>query len=538
PTGTATSPTGTTVTANTGTAATTAAVSGTVIVYDIGTFTATDAKVSTNTSSDDGTTAATDLIICTESGAGVSLTADVFPAGATSTSIRWKLEGSDADNVNWTTKKGSLSSTGTATSWISQGPTKDKYEFTFTAWVDADGNDKLDSETTRSIKVKVYSLTMGINNTPKEDKDDYICVSSGPNRPFRTLEIDLAGPSGGTRKVYLKSAGDGEVEFDDAEPTVTVGTPTVIKLYGKTKSVKADSTKVEARLDQNGSVCETEDLTVFEGVKLKFSGTFYSNIDARFEGWRPWKGKLTQHGVTYIYNKELAMKEDNGEYIPVLVFGTKGMGLLPGRRTWSPTPKVEVMEVSSKDPEIILFGDPLIGSFIHTYGGMFEMGHPGGYEAILGLQIRISKGKETYLIGTNETHLEKIKIILDPSGRPLLLTKKISEAGFIAQVKGGGANIMNFYTSRKHKYKVLDKSTGLEHDATRDTVAFAVTQNRFQATYKNSDHKLSAGSSTDKSLAARCIISEQGSSTSTISCKFQRFNMWTLMGEIKEGVIE
>lgn len=67
------------------------------------------------------------------------------------------------------------------------------------------------------------------------------------------------------------------------------------------------------------------------------------------------------------------------------------MGAL-ARRPWSPDPKVKITDVQSKDPEISLFGDPLIDSLIHTDSGLFEIGRPGGDEEIQALEIHISKG--------------------------------------------------------------------------------------------------------------------------------------------------
>ena len=97
---------------------------------------------------------------------------------------------------------------------------------------------------------------------------------------------------------------------------------------------------------------------------------------------------------------------------------------------------------------------------------------------------------------------------------------------------------MNFYQSTAHVYEARDEKTGKVTIKRSNIAAFAMQQNRFQVTYENPNHKLSAGASTDKSLAAKCIISEQGGSTSTIKWRFLHFNMWTLTGEVEDGVIE
>ncbi len=144
------------------------------------------------------------------------------------------------------------------------------------------------------IEGNIYFLPVEIkvNETAKE-VDDFVAVSKGTDEDLATdFAVKLNGTDGVTAELKVK-AEEGDIKFKDEELTLESGKEVKTKLWGITPSSDRDKTIIEVTLKKDykelGKI--GEDATVFEGVKIKFEGNFYSNVDTREWNRLPWDGR-------------------------------------------------------------------------------------------------------------------------------------------------------------------------------------------------------------------------------------------------------
>jgi len=188
-------------------------------------------------------------------------------------------------------------------------------------------------------------ITIEICNTVTND-DDYICVTDGEaTDPFVETTITLIPGGPKWHEVTLTTV-DGKLKYEvtytsEAGVKSTVSGETVtyeaqcgvaqkVKVWGLQTSTAADKTKIKANVDTGLS--KEEDMTVFEGIELRFEGTYYSNVDVREFGRRPWDGRKDTKPNTK-FRKDIKINAaygDGGNSNP----GT--VGTVPGLDTLGP----------------------------------------------------------------------------------------------------------------------------------------------------------------------------------------------------------
>lgn len=128
-------------------------------------------------------------------------------------------------------------------------------------------------------------LKIDICKTTDQD-DDYICKSDGTTTcPYTEATVSLPGPLGPEHDIELKSSGDGNLKFEPQSFKLECGKSICVKIWGLQKGSAVDSTYVDGYVDS--IKITTENMTVFEGVEIKFDGDFYLNVDTRDYGRRP-----------------------------------------------------------------------------------------------------------------------------------------------------------------------------------------------------------------------------------------------------------
>ncbi|MBI3880444.1 MAG: hypothetical protein HY301_10330 [Verrucomicrobia bacterium] len=176
--------------------------------------------------------------------------------------------------------------------------------------------------------------------------DDDLIYVGGTAKFTITMKTDPAGSSIPEKKVWLDSL-DGDLSFSPQTPSFDHdGASAEITVTGVKPSSAEGTTYIQLRIQSaDGPICEVLPMTVFEGVIIKFSGTFYSPIDNQQPGgswgigpapceWGPPKN-IAPTNLVYFQEP-------------------------PSKRPWTPSVSVAITSVMAKKPAISLDGDPLM----------------------------------------------------------------------------------------------------------------------------------------------------------------------------------
>ena len=151
---------------------------------------------------------------------------------------------------------------------------------------------KVNGEKKMGGNIYFLPVEIKVNNTSKEE-DDFVAVSKGTDEDLATdFSVKLTGTGGVTAELRVKPA-DGGIKFKDPLLTLTSGAEVKTKLWGIKTSSDRDKTIIEITLKKGSDTLGVieEDVTVFEGVEIRYEGRTYGNLDTREFGRRPWDGR-------------------------------------------------------------------------------------------------------------------------------------------------------------------------------------------------------------------------------------------------------
>jgi len=353
-----------------------------------------------------------------------------------------------------------------------------------------------------------------INGTVDPVDDDVVCVSpAGADRPFATLTVELVAAAGTTKTIFLSRGGDGDITFSDASPSVTVGTPVDVQIYGDAESSAKDSTLVKASFTDGGAAVATETMTVFKGVKIYFSGKFISNVNSRPEGWRPWDAANPPDPPALV-------AQDIDDYSSTILFQKGDQG--KPQRAWAPDPHVVVTKVEAQSPKFDLTTDPLSGAKIYCDSGAFKgnTAEEWFYKPELQFKsdVELLSGENLKPYLTNGT-----KIVVQGYGGPLTPAESAAATTYINKVADG-------------------PTTTLLKDYYKNRILTAVNfRYHIRATWTNSKFRLTKGADGNKSMAVQALMVDQAANAdnySKISLLFTNYEIWDLGGEVQDGILE
>jgi len=237
-------------------------------------------------------------------------------------------------------------------------------------------------------------IVVKVNGTVS-DKDDFIAVSGGIDNDLATeISIHNAGLAGGKAEFSVaNSSGDnGEITFEDTTVTFSAAGVASTKMWGEATSKGKGTTFVVIKVRNSiGALVPPalgikKNVTVFEGVEIKFGGTFYSPVDTRSVGRRASDGVAKNPSWGHPFpiippefkNKDFfadAMNEDTRDVSGKLVFSKGDQGVT--MRTWSSDPVVSVSSIKTLTPAVSILsltGDPKQrkGGILSATGGSFR----------------------------------------------------------------------------------------------------------------------------------------------------------------------
>lgn len=285
------------------------------------------------------------------------------------------------------------------------------------------------SKAEEPMKKNASLIPVEINvNKTAETEDDLVAVSNGTDPDLSTeLSIKLASGAVGSYTADLSMFdSDGDIKFDPTTVTLTAGTAKKVKMWGKAPSSARDSSTVQILIKSGSAqVVAKKKVTVFEKIKVEFSGTFYSPVDVRDYGRRPWDGMTPFPPGHYLHPVTTPptppaplppstepsypgiLAQDTGDFSSRLVFWDGDQGVT--KRTWSTPPvKVLITKLESINPPFELTKDALIGGEVHTKNGRFiEIRPKGGNDLIRDLEIELRKATKTAPVSSLSTAFDK-----------------------------------------------------------------------------------------------------------------------------------
>jgi hypothetical protein len=366
----------------------------------------------------------------------------------------------------------------------------------------------------------------GLIGNPTQD-DDFAVVSNGTDNDLASeLVINLpSGAATGTVTANLKMKGsDGSLKFEQNSVSITPGTPKVVKIWGATASSGENKSKVEIELVMPGGSKSTieEDLTIIDGVKISFEGTFYSPVDSRPEGWRPWANRAPTP------DPAAAITEDGGDISSKLSFCDGDQSVT--YRSDSAKPKVTVKKVESLNPPFEMKKDALIGAEVWMVGGQFRHNNnlPTNPPPVSNatkeeidfpaMEFRKPTSNDTYCTAkvTNNANTTQIQLVAATAGIP-----------------GLAATIQAKATAGNELAKWLTTTAG---GAIPNFLEGSISKAR--AEWKNDKFLATKGTKLGDSIAAKAVLGAQekrGVDKTKVQFKLHHFNGWTLNGEVSEG---
>jgi hypothetical protein len=385
------------------------------------------------------------------------------------------------------------------------------------------------------------SLTVGI---PK-----FAVVSKGTDPDLATdVRISLSGTNPGVpvnAKVNLTMGNsDGSVKFDKNNFNISFGQTVTVKVWGVTPSSGLDKSLIEAEFEfDQDSDFVTTNLTIIEGVKFEFDGTFYSPVDVRNWGRRPgdgsdWViGSLPKNiGQRTAPNGNIfapgVLAQDTGDFRSRIVFWDGDQGVV--RRTWAPSPSVTVKKVFAQKPAIQLTGDILENSEIHMISGAFfeddgsgdivkkvRLGfrQPGQADTILGLApVTDSRLTNTDTTGSrpgrsSSSILVDLQAAATSTNRDVLIYWSLNAVGDSTLSGSSFSNMVTWYQRIS----------------------------TWTANWKNNTISASKEVGFASSLGAKALLGWQekhGSGKIEASLGFSNFYEWELAGTVENGSIQ
>ncbi len=377
-----------------------------------------------------------------------------------------------------------------------------------------------DSDLPSHIAVGIFPVEILLNETATPD-DDLVPVSLGVDEDLATdFSVKIAGMDDLTAILSLKDA-DGDIKFRDENLPLENGVPSKTKLWGIAPSSGKNKTIIEVEIWRDtkelGKI--EKEATVFKGVKIEFDGTFLSNVDSRFEGWRPANGTFAQQGQPphiFADHPDL-IAQDVNDYSSAIWFQPGEQNFV--KRSWAPDPDVSIKKVMAKTPSFEITNDPLIGAKIHTSSGRFEYAAMPN-ERVLDFKMIVKSGNSEFF-GAEIDNDHATAHTAEASNDPLFNNDN-DVKNHIDQIPDSPQTtlIKNYYKMHSSAFMLFSS-----HKANWNN-------SNLIAEFKNN----SKDSIATKGLLGAQEISQDGSSE--INLMFEKYNIWFLSGKVSDGMIE
>gem|GEM_PF-6566845 len=422
-----------------------------------------------------------------------------------------------------------------------------KLKYTYN--VEVGGQTQQVTQETQSAFATVFDIASEVNDTGSED-DDFIAVSAGTDDDLATnflVRLDgAAGTSGLSVDLHLMSDGgntDGAVNFKSSTIDVNGSGEASTKLWGVDPSSDKDETTVVVTVKRGSRTLafSEEDITVFEGVKIEFDGTFYSPVDMRDYNRRLSDGVTAfppghiRAGIVpptlpigYSSHADFneALQEDTKDYTGRIAFSASDQGI--NMRDWSPAPSVAVKKVMLVNPNVDLTTDPISTAKISAVSGRFFEDLGQGNDLIVDPIFELVSGSESYF---------KIKV-----------ANRSDDTRIFGPytVDGISAATVKSQMDAAEQSGEADKLTvwWKNWSGTTNNQAYANALSPFSTfgrEWQNSSFDAETTSHFDDSVVAKGILAwQEVHGNKSIKCYFKMdsFNEWTLVGKLSEGVLE
>ncbi len=366
-----------------------------------------------------------------------------------------------------------------------------------------------------SEKLAAVPVTATINKTAATD-DDFVAVSNGTDPDLSTeLSIQLGAGVTGTYTADVSMKGtDGDIKFEQTTVTLTPGTPVKVKMWGSSASSAKESSVILIKLKSGTKEAVTEKkVTVIDGVRVTFSGTFYSPVDSRAERWRP---SAPNDDATVI-------AADIADYSSGISFTDGDQAVT--FRAWSVRPRVTITKVEAISPSMELTKDPLKGSQVHMTSGAFEHNRAAD-EKIENPNLVFKSGGssgQTFFSASvsNPADYTKISTTMGATGG-VALTAKITTAAT-------GGNMLAKW--------LLGQTPWLGNMVPflQDTLSKA------SADWQNQKFNAAKGADLAKSIGAKAALGAQekrGANRIKVQWKMHHYDGWDLSGQVTDAKLE
>ena len=378
-----------------------------------------------------------------------------------------------------------------------------------------------------------------VNNT-KIEEYDLVAVSKGQDEDLATdYSIKVKGLDGLTADLSVKGT-DGDIKFKDTSLTLKNNAEAKTKLWGKKPSSARDKTIILASLKHDSKAIGEveEEVTVFKGVRIEFSGVFGSPIDSVLESWRPGSVYSDDQSIINLDVKDWTSRisfQDGDQ---------SGMKL----RNHSPKPNVAVTAAHTITPIITLFGvgSATIDAEIKSAQVWFQQGRfeptgkvggpndPSGKERILGavLEFKRTSGQSLFKITSTS---DKHRISLGKKNKALPIVKEIAKASTTSNLAKW---LHEYQTGNPFDIKPRKKA---KKAGGQDSIAFFLEKqlSRASAKYSNDSFKISKGNKISNSFATKGLLgAAELNKNVEFLVTFEKWNGWTLTGEANKGALK
>ena len=265
----------------------------------------------------------------------------------------------------------------------------------------AEEEESTDQPSSGNLALNLLPVEIKVNDTIKEE-DDFVAVSKDiTDEDLATdFSVKVSAMGGLTADLKVKGA-DGGIKFKEQTLMLTDGVEAKTKLWGISPSSAKEKTIVEITLKKDGKEIGKieEDVTVFEGVEVRYEGRTYSNIDTREFGRRPWDGRKDPKPNSK-YDPVIKPKAPGDEDLAMYIPGMKGMEVL-----------ANIAETNNFDYHSHDYrGHKTLIPDLARYRATVDVDEAYGYASAFSFELNDNKGITSYRPWT-DTSLISVKVV-------------------------------------------------------------------------------------------------------------------------------
>jgi len=286
-----------------------------------------------------------------------------------------------------------------------------------------------------------------------------------------------------------------------------------------------------------------EDLTIIDGVKISFEGTFYSPVDVRdyrrrpHDGVTPYPpGHYTGGGNPPLADAQVTypgiMAQDTGDFSSRLVFWDGDQGVI--KRSWSTPVEVSITKIEALSPALEIRSEALLGGEVHVMKGRFLEHQGAGNDLIKEPEFELRRPGHTTAASSIASTFDVGIAAGPPPGSGITEAEALADLN--AALADPGKNKLAEWIRDTYSAPFVAGQNGITVMA-----SWYETESRLSRKWENPRFTHAKENDFKESIAAKALGAWQerdGIEKIQVYLEITNFYEWELKGDLNNGTIE